>query len=368
MKRAGHLFQQICSFSNLLLAAKKAQKGKRFNHNVLSFNIEIESELIRLQQELLQKTYRPGKYTEFYITDPKKRKISAAPYRDRVIHHALCNILEPILEKCSIFHSYACRVNKGNHKALLKASEYARKDRYVLKCDIKKFFSSIDHEILKAKIRRLIKDSDCLWLVDMIIDTSNPQERVVDYFPGDNLFTPTTRRKGIPIGNLTSQFFANLYLTGLDSYVKEKLKCKNYIRYMDDFLLFGDNSGKLRQMGIEVGKWLECDRLKLHLKKSVVYRTDKEFPFLGFLISDTHRRLRPEPKRRAMRRLKVMQEMFEVGTITPVEVHQRIMSWLGHVKWGSTYRFRKRFFKKAVFSKGMGQNGVFCVAVPGTIQ
>ena len=243
MKTYNRLFNRICSFENLLLAARKAQDGKRFQEEVARFNFHLERELYRLQEELQTRTYRPGPYHEFHIYEPKLRKISAAPYRDRVVHHALCNVIEPIFDRTFIFDSYACRKGKGTHKAVDRFTEFCRKSDYVLKCDIKKYFPSIDHGILKTRFRKKIRDADVLWLMDLIVDFSNPQEGLLDeqdtardrpspYGSGDILGAVrdgfslpdeagTVRRRGIPIGNLTSQFYANIYLNGFDHFVKE---------------------------------------------------------------------------------------------------------------------------------------------------
>lgn len=235
MKRYGNLWHQIIDFENLLEAARKAQRSKRFRPNVLAFNYTLEDQLLRLQHELQTQTYQPGDYRTFRIFEPKPRLISAAPYRDRVVHHALCNIIVPIFEQTFIDDSYANRSGYGTHRALRRFTKFARSHRLILQCDVQKYFPSIDHEILKAVIRRKIKCPETLWLIEQIIDRSNEQDPVLHYFPGDTLLTPNERRKGLPIGNLTSQFFANCYLNGLDHFVKEDLKAKCYLRYVDDF-------------------------------------------------------------------------------------------------------------------------------------
>ena len=212
MKRYGNLWLNLASFEALLDAAEQARKGKRFRPAVAAFHFDQERALWKLHEELTAKTYRPGAYRSFFIYEPKERQISAAPYRDRVVHHALTAVLEPIFERTFIADSYACRKGKGTHAAVRRSQEFTRRFRYVLKADIQKFFPSMDHEILKARVARKIKDRDVLWLVDRIIDGSNPQEEVLNYFPGDDLFTPGERRRGIPIGNQTSQFFSNVYL------------------------------------------------------------------------------------------------------------------------------------------------------------
>ena len=234
MKTSKNLFDGIVSFENVLSAAQKAAKGKRENQSVLLFFNYLEENLWELISALQNKTYQPGSYKTFSIYKPKPRLISAAPFRDRVVHHALISVVGPILERSFIFDTYANRADKGTHKAIERYQHYLKKYDYVLKCDIRKYFPSIDHEILKSKLRNKISCSDTLWLIDTIIDNSNLQAEHVHYFPGDGLFTPYERRRGLPIGNLTSQFFANYYLSFLDHYVKEVLRCKGYVRYVDD--------------------------------------------------------------------------------------------------------------------------------------
>lgn len=198
MKRHGHLWDKVISFEGLLRAAERARKGKRFRPAVASFHFHLEPELLALHQELATKRYRPGAYRTFFIQEPKPRQISAAPYRDRVVHHALVNVLEPLYEPTFIHDSYACRKGKGTHAAVKRCQQFARRFRYVLKADIQKFFPSLDHECLKALVARKVKDSDVLWLVSQIIDHSNPQEEVQNWFPGDDLFTSGERRRGHP--------------------------------------------------------------------------------------------------------------------------------------------------------------------------
>jgi retron-type reverse transcriptase len=234
MKRYGNLWERVISFEALLYAADNARKGKRFRPAVAAFHFDQERALWKLREELTAKTYRPGAYRSFFIYEPKKRQISAAPYRDRVVHHALTGVLEPIFERTFIADSYACRKGKGAHAAADRCQQFARRFRYVLKADIRKFFPSLDHEILKGLVARKIKDPDVLWLVGQIIDHSNPQEEVLSYFPGDDQFTPGVRRRGIPIGNQTSQFFANVYLDPFDHFVKDRLGIRGYVRYVDD--------------------------------------------------------------------------------------------------------------------------------------
>ena len=243
MKRYGNLWERIISWENLVLAARKGQRGKRDRAGVQRFNFAQEKELLQLQEELETGTYRPGQFRSHWIYTPKKRLISAAPYRDRVVHHALMNILEPILDRHFHPESYACRKGKGTHAAANRLQSFMRRYRYAIQCDIQKFFPSIDHQVLKDTFRRLIKDKSVLWLMDMIVDYSNEQESTVSWFEGDDLFSPLERRHGLPIGNLTSQWFANWMLNDLDHYVSSHLGVGSYVRYCDDFILLHNERG-----------------------------------------------------------------------------------------------------------------------------
>ena len=351
MKTHNRFFQKICSFENFLSAARKAQRGKRFQDQVSAFNFHLERELYRLQAELQTQTYRPGPYYEFHIYEPKLRKISAAPYRDRVVHHALCNVIEPIFDPTFIFDTYACRKGKGTHKAVDRFTEFSRKNTYVLKCDIKKYFPSIDHEILKTRLRRKIRDPQVLWLLDLIVDSSNPQEYVHEYFEGDDLLTPLNRRRGIPIGNLTSQFFANIYLNGFDHFVKEDLRCRYYIRYMDDFVVLEKDKARLHEVKAEMEDYLAGFRLKLHVHKCQIFPVKDGTDFLGYQVFPTHRRLRPSSVRRARRRLRGLREDYDSGKIAWTDVNHSVQSWLGHVKHADTYGLRRAIFSQTVFRR-----------------
>ena len=349
MKTYSGLYSQICAFENLWKAACQAQRGKRFQHNVARFNFHRERELFRLQEELLAQTYHPGTYREFTIYEPKKRMISAAPYRDRVVHHALCNIIEPIFNRTFIFDSYACRLGKGTHRAVNRFTQFCRQNRYVLKADIQKYFPSIDHEILKALVRRKIRDDQTLWLIDLIIDSSNPQEPVIAYFPGDDLFTPDDRRHGIPIGNLTSQFLANVYLNPFDHFIKEQLRCRYYIRYCDDFVVLNDDKAWLHKVKAQMEEYLMSLRLKLHRRKSQVFPVKDGTDFLGYRIFPTHRRVRRESITRFRRRMRRLQEEYAKGEITLSHIKQSIQSWLGHVSHADSYGLRKQLLREIVF-------------------
>ncbi|MBI5637003.1 MAG: RNA-directed DNA polymerase [Nitrospinae bacterium] len=268
MKRHGNLFEEIVSFRSLLEASRRARRGKRFANPVARFEYNLENELLRLKHDLESMQYRPGPYFEFTIYEPKPRTISAAPFRDRVAQHALCAVIEPIFDRTHIFDSYACRKGKGTHRAVARFTEYARKYPYVLKLDMRKYFPSIDHALLKAAIRRKIKCPKTLWLIDLIIDTSNAQDEAGFHFPGDTLFTPFERRRGIPIGNLASQLFANIYLSVIDHFIKSRFPGSGYIRYMDDMALFGESKDMLWKACREIEP--ELHGLRLRLKPNAI--------------------------------------------------------------------------------------------------
>ncbi|MDO9068799.1 MAG: RNA-directed DNA polymerase [Deltaproteobacteria bacterium] len=324
MKRHGNLYESLTSFENLYVASIKARRGKRMKEGCATFEMNREAELWRLHHELRDGTWKPGAYREFTIYERTPRKISAAPYRDRVVHHAICNIIEPIFDRCFIHDTYACRTGKGTHAALERFTHFAAKSRYVLKSDIRKYFPSIDHEILKNKIRRKIKCRPTIALIDAIIDGSNPQDEVNSHFPGDGLFTPFQRKCGIPIGNLTSQFFANLYLDALDHFVTEQLNPKGYIRYVDDVTLFDDDKGRLWEMKSAMSAFLEADRLSLHPRKTFVQPLTEGTDHVCYMVFPDRRLMRKDVCRRFVRRLK---------KLGPEDAARSIVSWLGHAKW-----------------------------------
>lgn len=228
MKRVGGLWPEIVSFSNLLHAAEKAAAGKRTRPDVAAFLLDLEAEVLQLQRELAGSSYTPGPYRTFTVRDPKPRLISAAPFRDRVVHHALTQVVEPVFERRFSSASFACRVGLGTHAAVERAQRGARDFPYVLKCDVRKYFASIDHAILKDLLARAVKCATALDLAGRIIDGSNPQPDATVYFPGDDLFTPQQRRRGLPLGNQTSQFFANVYLNPVDQLLQRHWRPGEY--------------------------------------------------------------------------------------------------------------------------------------------
>jgi retron-type reverse transcriptase len=337
VKRHGHLWDELTSFRNLLQAALKARRGKRRRANVATFEFHLERELHQLQDELRRQTYTPGPYRTFQITEPKPRLISAAPFRDRVVHHALCRVLEPIFEPGFIFDSYGCRKGKGTHAAVARFTQFIRRHRYVLTCDVSKYFPSIDHQILEGLIARKVKDRAVLWLVNQIIDHSNPQEPVQEWFGGDDLFSPLERRRGLPLGNQTSQFFANVYLDPLDHFAKKTLRARCYLRYVDDFVLVSADKGWLAEARERCREFLAGLRLRLHPRKAVIARAEDGTRLLGYRVFPEHRLLPRANVTRMKRRLLRMERAREEGRVTAAEEQGRIASWLGHAGHADTF-------------------------------
>ena len=350
MNRYGNLWQQITDFENLFIATRQAQRGKRFRSNVLAFNYRLEQNLAQIQQELQSQIYQPGAYRSFRIFEPKPRLISAAPYRDRIVHHALCNVIAPIFERTFVADSYANRLGFGTHRALQRFTAFARSYRYILQCDIRKYFPSIDHEILKTILRRKIKCSQTLWLIDTIIDHSNEQEPVFEYFPGDTLLTPFERRHGLPIGNLTSQFFANCYLNGFDHFVKEQLKSACYLRYVDDFVLFSDDRSFLASARQAIEQYLTTLRLKIHPIKSQLFETRYGANFVGFRVLPDCIRVRNDNLRRSRRRLRQLQAAYANSEIDLQQLNQSLQSWIAHLNHADSYRLQQAIAQSWSFS------------------
>jgi retron-type reverse transcriptase len=344
-----HLYPQVYDIDNLYLAWRRARKGKRGRAPAATFEFNLEENLLRLQAELQGKTYAPGSYVNFTIHEPKRRLISAAPFRDRVAHHALCAVIEPIFERRFIFDSYANRVGKGTHRALDRCQAFARKEPYVLQCDVKQFFPSVDHTILRASITRVIVDDDVLWLVDQILASGGgvlAEDYEVQWFPGDDLLA-AARPRGLPIGNLTSQFWANVYLNELDQFVKRELSCRHYIRYVDDFLLFADDKRTLHGWRRAVIAKLAELRLVLHEGRAQVYPVQTGIPFLGFRVYTTHKRLKRAKGITFQRRFKALRTDYAAGRIDFDTLRASVKGWVAHARHAETYGLRKALFASA---------------------
>lgn len=349
MKTYKNLYPKICDWDNLYEAYRKARKGKRSRPPAAAFEYHQEQNLVELVHDLRDKRYEPGAYHSFYIHEPKRRLISAAPFRDRVVHHALCNVIEPIFERSFVDDSYANRVGKGTHRALDRAQQFSRRYPYVLQCDIRQFFPSIDHAILRQTLARKIADADTLWLIDQILDSGTgvlTEQYDMVWFPGDDLFA-AIRPRGLPIGNLTSQFWANCYLNPFDHFIKRELKCPAYVRYVDDLLLFGDDKTSLWQWHQAVVEKLASLRLSIHPGAHPRPVTEG-IPFLGFTIFPTHRRLKQRKGVYFQRQLKKRVAAYRQETISFDQLDASVQGWINHVRYGDTWGLRRAILRDVV--------------------
>jgi RNA-directed DNA polymerase len=339
------MYAQLCHWANLYLAYRKAARGKRGRPPAARFEYRLEDNLIRLQEELRTKTYRPGVYHSFYIHEPKRRLISAAPFRDRVVHHALCNVVEPVFERSFIADSYANRVGKGTHHALDRCQAFARRHRYVLQCDVQQFFPAVDHAVLRGILAKKIADPDVLGLIDRILESGEgvlSEAYQMVWFPGDDLWS-ANRPRGLPIGNLTSQFWANCYLNPFDHFVKRELRCHGYLRYVDDFLLFADDKRQLWAWKQAIMERLA--RLRLTMHPGAHPRPVAEgIPFLGFVVYPHQRRLKRRKGVHFRRRFQALVARYAAGEIPLERVTASAQGWVEHARYGNTVGLRKALF------------------------
>ncbi len=349
MKRYGDLHDQVTSWENLVLVARKARRGKRARQEVRAFNFDQEARLLRLGEELRDGTYTPGAFRTHRITRPKPRLISAAPYRDRVVHHALMNVLEPILDRHMHPDSYACRRGKGTHAAVDRLQTLMRRNTHVLQCDIRQFFPSIDHQIMKGVFRRLVKDTRTLELMDRIVDAGAAPNPTSDWFAGDDLFTPAARARGLPIGNLTSQWFSNWLLCGLDHTLSSRLGFGSYVRYCDDFLVLSNDRAALSRARGFIREHLEGLRLRLHEGKLAIRPAHAGVTFLGFRAWPSHRLLRKPAIRAMRRRVRWMRSESRAGRIGYDHIKPRLVAWLGHARQADSRQLITRLSKEWAF-------------------
>lgn len=290
MKTYNNLFDKVCSFKNLHLAYLRCRKNKRYKKDVLSFSFNLENNLLEIKKELEMLSYKHGKYREFVVEDSKKRLIKAPLLKDRIVHNAICIIIEPIFERTFISTSFACRKGKGSHKAIkeLRRKLKDKDDCYCYKGDVSKYFNSVDYNILFNLIKEKIRDEKVLFLIKEIIES--------DFINNSN--------KGIPIGNLTSQLFANIYLNKLDDFVKNTLRAKVYFRYMDDFLLLGSKE-EMKIAANEICCFLSHNLyLTINPKKNDVFPIVKGIDFLGYIIFQKYTLLRKSTIKRFLDKVK----------------------------------------------------------------
>lgn len=334
MKIYKDLFLQIASLENLFAAWEEFRAGKRHKADVQAFEFNLEQNLFALRRELISKRYSHRPYTDFYIRDPKVRHIHKAAVRDRVLHHAMFRVLNPIFDATFIPNSFSCRIGKGNHKGVLALEQMIREESrnftrpcFALKCDVQKFFDSVDHQVLLAMLRRKIADPDAMWLT----------ERIIGSFSAG--WTTLFDRQGLPIGNLTSQLFANVYMNEFDQFVKQGLRMKRYARYTDDFVIVSSSKKVLVDLIDPIQNFL-CQNLKvrLHPKKVSIRPCHRGVDFLGYVALPYYRLLRPKTRRRVFRKLKLRIAQYRAGTISETTLSQSLQSYLGMLSHADAYR------------------------------
>ncbi|MDE1970037.1 MAG: group II intron reverse transcriptase domain-containing protein [Patescibacteria group bacterium] len=334
MKVYKNVFEEIISLENLFAAWDTFKSNKQKKRDVQAFEWNLEHNIFELHRALKSGRYRHGSYTSFFIQDPKQRHIHKALVQDRILHHALFTVLNPIFESTFIAHSFSCRVNKGTHKGIEVLEGMIRKIThngvhmaFALKCDVQKFFGSVDHQTLKSILARKIKDVQALDLCSKIIDSfaTNPL--------GGGRY-----RRGLPIGNLTSQLFANIYLNEFDQFIKHDLKVKNYVRYTDDFVIVHQSEEELKNLLPKIREFLSTRlKLTLHPRKVILNKTSQGVDFLGYVLLLHHRALRTKTRRRIVRKFKLRMGEYRKGVITRQTLEQSLQSYLGVLSHADNY-------------------------------
>jgi RNA-directed DNA polymerase len=336
-------YTALSAWDNLLLAWRKAARGKRGLNAASTFEHGLADNLLALQTALREQTYRPGPYVNFFIHEPKQRKISAAPFRDRVVYHALCNVLEPRFERLFIADSYANRRGKGTHRAVARVQHFAQRHRYALRCDVVQHFAAIDHLILRETLARVTPETDVMNLIDVILASGagvlHEQYRMI-WFPGDDLLA-ACRPRGLPIGNLTSQFWSNCYLHAFDQFVTRELRCTAYVRYVDDFVLFSNSKAELWAWKRALIQRLAQLRLVIHETAAQVVPVEHGIPWLGFVVYPTHRRVKARKVVQASRRLTSRLAEYQRGDISRDDFDASVKGWVNHVRYADAWGLRR---------------------------
>lgn len=319
------LFNKIVHPETLFFAWNEFKEGKGSKTDVLEFESELESNIFKLFRDLKKKKYNHAGYESFYISDPKLRHIHKATVRDRVLHHAIFSVLNPVFEPTFIANSFSCRIGKGTHKGvdalkgmLRKESKNNTRTCYALKCDVRKFFDSVDHDVLLSLLRRRIRDADTMWLITNIVDS----------YPGiaSGLFS----KKGIPIGNLTSQLFANVYMNEFDQFVKHTLKVKHYARYTDDFVIVSRDKEYLNNLLKPINAFLrDTLYLSLHPDKVEILKYTQGVDFLGYVVFPTHVLVRKRTRKRIIRKFEGKIEKYKEGNVSKEKIKATLFSYLG---------------------------------------
>lgn len=322
MRRHGNLWHEIINIDNLYLAYKKARKGKSWQDTIKRFDRNFDENLFRIQRLLISKTFSTSKYKEKIIYEPKQRVIYRLPFApDRIVQHALMNVIEPIWDAMFIYDSYACRKGKGIHEGSRRTMEFVRKNRYCLKMDISKFYPSVDHDILYEIVQKKIKCRDTLWLIRDIIYS----------FPGG---------KNVPIGNYTSQWFGNVYLNELDQFLKHEHKARYYVRYCDDFCLFDDDKKWLGDMALQIKGFL-MHRLKLRLSKCDLFPVTRGVDFLGYRHFLKYILVRKSTVKRVKKRLNALPKLLTTGQVTIEQFRSSLASTVGWLRWANTHNLKE---------------------------
>lgn len=336
MKTTKGLHKQMGTFENANISYHQAEKCKRYREEVLAFSLVKEEELLRACEEIQNLTYTQGQYTVFKVWEPKERLIMALPFYDRVVQHMIVNVIAPVFEPGFCNHSYACREGKGVHEAsnqlykwMYESMTKEEKRMYAFKGDISKYFYSIPHEPLKDETRRYIGDKKVLCLTDAIIDHNG-------------IFPPG---QGIPVGNLTSQLFANVYGNRLDKFCKHTLHIHYYIRYMDDFVILTDNLAQLKEWTKQIEEFLEEEML-LHLNpKSTILYAGNGIDFCGYIHWPDHRKVR----KASVRRMKDDIKDYKAGLINEEYFNRKMQSRFGHMQHADTWHLRKAIEYELLF-------------------
>lgn len=345
------LWERVTSYDNLDRACRATLAGGRaLRGEGAVFQFNRERLLMSIQASLVNRTYRHGAYRSFTVFEPKERIVLAAPLRDRVVHHALHDVVAPLFDRGFIFDSYACRNGKGTHRAIARAHSFLRAHSHFIHLDVRKYFPSIPHQPLKRLIRRSIKEEPMLWLFDHIIDSTAPKGR-------SRAGLDSSLLSGLPIGNLTSQFLANLYLNELDQFVKHILHCRAYVRYMDDFVLFHDDVGVIRNWYKAVTGFCATELGLLLHEKGGIKHCGEGLGFLGFRIFENHRRLKSPALNRFVRRARARWVEVEQGKITYATFQSGLEAWRSHASYGDTHGLLLSLEKRYPMMRAGGRKG-----------
>lgn len=333
----------MISPESLFAAWDAFHRGKGSKPDVQRFEWHLEENIFRLHRELEAGRYQHGSYAGFYIRDPKQRHVHKASVRDRVLHHAIFAVLNPIFEPIFIPTSFSCRVGYGTHRGVACLEQMTRKVSrnwtrpcYVLKCDVRKFFDSVDHEVLLAILCRRVRDEGVAWLLREVVGSYDVRR--------ERWGAP---RKGIPIGNLTSQLFANVYMNEFDQFVKHRLRVKHYARYTDDFLMVGSSREELTELVPTIGDFLGRElALTLHPGKIAVRSVYHGVDFLGYVVLPGHRLLRTKTKRRMFVKMGRKMEDYRLGRITRTSVERSLQSYLGVLSHANAHRLTEKLLNE----------------------